>query len=475
MYEIPSNYFYRLHHIRPRFKNNVEDVLLFMATKIAGLTPKKRTLFKEDLNRAIKLYPGNISKSAKTIDNWRTEISALFGLIEYENDILRPGIMAELLAEKQDLISFFRYFLFYFQYPGGHLKPRETLEMLKKGIRFKPVKYLIQTLLEGSKKTKNGKKFGITKYEATHCIFNDLRVSRDNRPIEQTLNLILNNRKQGIQYDTRGDIVRYAGDILDYMELADLVRLMPNYQYYLNTSNLEVIESFINDDSYFTSYETLYNKNTLDIDDVNTTQESWFHYVNSKLSDEIFQADTLSIIEEYGESSNTDENLSKLVMEVRTKIREDKEKGKVLSTKEIGDTGEALVIQHEKNRLHKHGRDDLVHLVVKIPENLAVGYDIKSYEVNNEELRYIEVKTTTSIGKLATKSFCMSTNEWRTAKSAREKYYIYRLMISKKDISLFIIQDPVGKERQDLLNMIPRNGADITYQESAGYWEELLA
>ncbi|MDJ0580859.1 DUF3883 domain-containing protein [Crocosphaera sp.] len=183
----------------------------------------------------------------------------------------------------------------------------------------------------------------------------------------------------------------------------------------------------------------------------------------------------LTFIEEYGESSNTDKNISKLVMEVITKIREDKEKGKVLSTKEIGDTGEALVIQHEKNRLHKHGRDDLVHLVVKIPENLAVGYDIKSYEVNNEELRYIEVKTTTSIGKLATKSFCMSTNEWRTAKSAREKYYIYRLMISKKDISLFIIQDPVGKERQDLLNMIPRNGADITYQESAGYWEELLA
>ena len=30
----------------------------------------------------------------------------------------------------------------------------------------------------------------------------------------------------------------------------------------------------------------------------------------------------------------------------------------------------------------------------------------------------------------------MSTNEWRTAKIAREKYYIYRLMISKKDISL---------------------------------------
>ena len=351
MYEIPSDCFYRLHHIRPRFKNNVEDVLLFMATQIASLTPKERTLFKEDLNKAIRLYPGNISKTAKTIDNWRTEISALFGLIEYNNNLLRPGTMAELLAEQQDLISFFRYFLFYFQYPGGHL----------------------------------------------------------------------------------------------------------------------------NDDSYFTPYETLYNKKNIDRDDVKNTQESWFHYVNSELSDEIFQADTLSIIEEYGESSNTNENITKLVMEVITKIREDKEKGKVLSTKEIGDTGEALVIQHEKNRLHKNGRDDLVHLVVKIPENLAAGYDIRSYELTDEQLRYIEVKTTTSIGKLATKSFCMSTNEWRTAKSAREKYYIYRLMISKKDISLFIIQDPVGKEREDLLNMIPRQGADITYEESAGYWEELLA
>ncbi len=122
MYEVPEEYFYRIHHIRPRFKNDVENVLFYMATEIAKLDPEKHEAFKEKLNNTIKFYPGNTSKEEKTINNWRTEISALFGLIEYEGEVSKPGRMSLLLSETQDLIEFFRYFLFYFQYPGGHLK-----------------------------------------------------------------------------------------------------------------------------------------------------------------------------------------------------------------------------------------------------------------------------------------------------------------------------------------------------------------
>ncbi|MBP9701406.1 MAG: DUF3883 domain-containing protein [Candidatus Pacebacteria bacterium] len=472
MYEVPEEYFYRIHHIRPRFKNDVENVLFYMATEIAKLDPEKQEAFKEKLNNTIKFYPGNTSKEEKTINNWRTEISALFGLIEYEGEVSKPGRMSLLLSETQDLIEFFRYFLFYFQYPGGHLKPAETLEFIKAGIRLKPAKYLMQVMLEGKKLVGDEGKFGITKAEATHLIFNDLRVTRDHRPAKETAEIILENRKNDVQYDNSGDVIRYAGDVLDYMELADLVKLRPNYQYYLNTINLETIQAFINDGNYFEPYEALYGKADVSIADVVATQQAWFHYVNNKLDSSIFKANILSIIEEAG-ATTEDAEKSAIIKEVLARIQATRE-GQAIKTKEIGDIGETMVIEHEKARLTILTREDLLHLIKKIPETFAVGYDISSYEGEGDIRRYIEVKTSISRGRLAAQNFHMTPSEWSAANSLRKTYFVYRLMISTNDVSLFLIQDPVGQYKSDLLDMIPRDGADIRYNEKSGVWEKLL-
>lgn len=472
MYEIPKEYFYRLHHIRPRFKNDVENVLFYMATEIAKLKPEEHEAFKHKLNNTIKFYPGNASKELKTINNWRTEISSLFGLIEYDEEISKPGRMALLLSESQDLIEFFRYFLFYFQYPGGHLKPHETLECIKAGIRFKPAKYLMQVILEGKKIVGNEGKFGVTKAEATHCIFNDLRVTRDGRSPKETAEFILENRKNEVQYDQSGDVIRYAGDILDYMELADLVKLRPNYQYYLNTINLETIQAFINDGDFFEPYQVLYGKADLSLEDVVSTQQDWFHYVNNKLDSSIFEANVLSIIEEASEATG-DTEMSVFIKEVLLKVQTIRE-GETVRTKEIGDVGEAMVVEHEKTRMVSLKREELIHLIKKIPETFAVGYDISSFEGVSDIRRYIEVKTSISRGRLATQNFHMTPSEWSAANSLRKTYFVYRLMISTQDVNLFLIQDPVGQYKVDLLDMIPRDGADIRYSDKSGHWEKLL-
>lgn len=472
IYKVPGEYFFRIHHIRPRFKDDVENVLFYMAAEIAKLSPDEHKKFKEKLNRTIKLYPGNASKTPKTINNWRTEISSLFGLIEYGGETAKPGRMALLLSETQDLIEFFRYFLFYFQYPGGHLKPRETMELIKAGIRFKPAKYLMQVMIEGGKLSEEGR-FGITKAEATHCIFNDLRVTRDGRSPKETAGIILANRKGGLAYDQKGDVIRYAGDVLDYMELADLVKLRPNYQYYLNTVNLETIQAFINDTTYFEPYQRLYGKSDLILADITATQQQWFRFVNNKLDSAIFEANVLSIIEEAGEVA-ADVEKSQLIKDVLEKIRSSREAEEAVAAKEVGDIGETIVIEHEKTRLVIMKREDVIHLIKKIPESFAVGYDITSFEGISDIRRYIEVKTTVSRGKLAAHNFHMTPSEWSAANTLRKTYYVYRLMISAQDIGLFLIQDPIGKYKEDLLDMIPRNGADVSYSEKSGRWEKLL-
>ena len=81
MYQVPEKYYFRLHHPRPRFKNDVENVLVYMATNISDLGKLPKSDFKDKLNSIIRQYTGNGDKTDKTINNLRTEISSLFGLL----------------------------------------------------------------------------------------------------------------------------------------------------------------------------------------------------------------------------------------------------------------------------------------------------------------------------------------------------------------------------------------------------------
>jgi hypothetical protein len=475
MYIIPKNYYRRLHHCRPRFKDDVDGVLLFVSCEIAKLHKDEHKLFAKELNKVIKLYPGNARLTDKTINNWRTEISALFGLIEYQDTISVPGRMSLMLAEKQDLISFFRYFLYYFQYPGGHLKPHETLELLRECVNFKPSKYLLNVLLVGARIVGSEKTFGISKSEATHCIFNDLRVTRDNRSAEETVSLILENRRKNVMYDSAGDTIRYSGDILDYMVLADLLNEKPNSKFYLKTVNMEVIHAFANSTSTFEPYEKLRGKNNLKISDVHSTHQEWFRYVNNSLYSKIFETNILDLIKgqhDYDQVNRDVKNKS-YIDEVLSRIALIAE-GESVTTKDIGDVGEFITIEHETNRLTALGREDILHHIKKIPESLAMGFDISSYEGVGPLRRNIEVKTTVSRRKLILSSFHMTPSEWTAAETYKDRYFIYRLIINANEIDLFIIQDPVGKYKSNIITMVPRDGADIRYDQTAGNWEVIL-
>ncbi|MBQ4015465.1 MAG: hypothetical protein II610_09490, partial [Treponema sp.] len=79
MYKVPDEYYFRIHHVRPRFKDDVENVLFYMAHCCSTLKELPFNEYKDKLNTMIQLYPENAGKTEKTINNWRTEIAALFG------------------------------------------------------------------------------------------------------------------------------------------------------------------------------------------------------------------------------------------------------------------------------------------------------------------------------------------------------------------------------------------------------------
>lgn len=479
-YKIPEEYYFRIHHVRPRFKGDIENVLIYMAEEISAVGERPIDEFVRNVNAAIYRYPGNAHRELKTINNWRTEISALFGFIEHSDTTDRPGRRAIELAEHQDLVESFKTWLYNFQYPGAHIKPKNVLEQIEAGVHFKPAQYILR-LLKYANGT-SGNAVGITKYEACHCIFNDLRVTRDNEGVEKTWARILENRKYHRDYDMTGDVIRYAGDIIDYMEIANLLKTYDSRMYYLNTLEEEAIIKFCESTEWFSEYDNMITRKSGSMQAVKDCTNGWFAYINRDIKDTDFSTDILAYIasdedELKALKAHASEEESALVELTKAEDEFTKRIATYMdafTTKDIGDIGEGLVHGHECMRVKLGGREDLIHLIKRIPTQFAVGYDISSVELD-ERKRFIEVKTTVSSKPLHFNRIHLTKNEWNMANSTRDRYFVYRLQLSKTERTLFLLQDPVGLYKKDLIDMVPADGADITFDpKTVGQFEELL-
>jgi len=474
MYQTPSEYKVVFNHPRPRFKNDLENVLVYMASEISKIPSMNRDDFAEQLNQAVRRYPGNSEIDDDTMNNWRTEISALLGFVEHNGDIDSCGLRAYELAESGDLIKFFKTFLYTFQYPGAYQKNYKIKPLIKVGIRFKPAKHILQTLQFAEKQT--GNREYITKAEVCHMLFNDLRVVRDNEPVDMVWERISQNRVNNVRYDSRGDVIRSAGDIIDYMVIANLLITYDNKRYYINTLENESVHKFVNSNEWFDGYDNLIEKCLFDpnyepeYSDINAQYDNWFSYVNRNLNDTDFSTDIVAFL-----SSESDMAEDVAISDSQKYFKQLLESGADIPTKEIGDFGESLVLAHECARLRAEGADNVIHLVKRMPTSLALGYDINSREVD-ERHRYIEVKTTLSSKPIQLYRFHLTRNEWNAAETNRGQYFVYRLMVSKEEIKLFVISDPVGLYKKDVVNMIPTDGADIAFRpDTAGNYEELMS
>lgn len=477
VYKIPDEYYFRIHHVRPRFKGDIENVLIYVAEELAKVGEKPVDEFVQSVNAALFRYPGNSHRELKTINNWRTEISALFGFIEHTKTTDKPGRRALELAEKQDLVESFKVFLYNFQYPGAHIKPKNILEQIEAGIKFKPAQYILRLLKYANKD--GGNSVGITKFEVCHCVFNDLRVTRDNESVDRTWDRIITNRKKHVDYDQTGDVVRYAGDIIDYMEIANLLKTYDSRTYYLNTLEEETIVKFCESTEWFSGYDKMIINRAGNLESVKLCSVDWFSYVNRNISDTDFSTDILAFIaKDENELQELKDKTQKEYNDLlkRTETIESRVKSSIetFTTKDIGDIGEGLVHGHECMRIKLGGREDLIHLIKRIPTQFAVGYDISSVELD-ERKRYIEVKTTISSKPLHFNRVHLTKNEWNTASSTHDRYFVYRLLLSKTERKLFLLQDPVGLYKKDMIEMIPSDGADITFDPSSvGEFVELL-
>lgn len=474
-YQVEDKYWQRIHLERSRYKNKFEDVLLYMANACCQIPTLPCKEYSDRYFNAIRMYPGNIDLATKTINNWRTEIPSLFGFYSENKkaNVTYTSKMAHFLNENQDLTQFLRIFLFTFQYPGGHIKPHEVKKIIESKIRFKPAKLILQVLMEGNKILSaegSAKTMSLSAEEATYCLFNDLRVTTGQRTPREVAEIVLSNRKNKVKYynpkdphtfndkgtpRTKGDQCRQAGDVLFFMEQACLVDNNGHGYYHLNTTDIETLNKFVEDNSFFTGYDHLYRKHSIETPEIAEIEPRWFDYVNESMNPELFKTDISTLI-------GDDSELSAIVKEAIHNLLNNAS----ITKNESGKFGESLIYGHEKMRL-KLANYDLKEFVVRIVDNPATrpGYDIESYEADGtDDIRYIEVKTTVSKSPVRMYSFHMTKHEWRVAKTVKEHYCVYRLMVNHKDLILYVLRNPVLLSQNEMIDFEPNDdGLDISF------------
>lgn len=484
-YRVPDCYWQRIHFVRPRFKSNIENVLLYMAGECCRIPDCKCDEYSKRYYDAIRLFPGNIDMAEKTLQNWRTEIPALFGFYveDKEADITRTSKMATFLYENQDLTQFFRLFLLSFQFPGGHMKPQDIAKIIASKIKFKPASVIIRVLLAGNavlSAKDTAREMSISAEEATYCILNDTRVTSGLLSAEEIARTILDNRQNHTKYynakdgqsksltgksRTKGDMTRYAGDILDYMVLADLLEKDNGY-FRLKGNELEAINIFLEDKTWFSGYDKFYAEERFDTTELSSVEPEWFSYVNNSMKPDIFQTAIGCLL-------HSDDEIN-LVFGDRIQSIVSGER----STKEIGNLGEAIICGHEKMRLKINGYGEQFIKLVQIVDSPSYhpGFDIDSFEGDGtENHRYIEVKTTVSKQKIRMYGFHMSPNEWRVANTIKEHYCVYRLMISADSKELIVLRNPIALYKSDKIEAMPRDGMEVSFDSKDFETTELLA
>lgn len=104
--------------------------------------------------------------------------------------------------------------------------------------------------------------------------------------------------------------------------------------------------------------------------------------------------------------------------------------------RKLGESGEAIIIEFEKQRLIQLGKESLAEKVEWVSKELGdgAGFDILSKNENGSD-RYIEVKTT-KLGELT--PFYFTRNELYFSQNNSQQYFLYRVFKFNQNPKFFI-------------------------------------
>lgn len=450
---------YRCTIIRGKSQTQMEDLLPLYANMVHRLCPCTEDEFNERGNKFLSkalfgtdCYEILPDSNQKTVRNHLTEIAGtLLALYRIDLDgYVYETELCSYLLDTNDFPAFFRNICLNFQFPNGTKKSNFVLQDVANRINIKPFCFVVSLLYYAQQQPH---KHLLTKQEIGYYVLNNLEVLQGRVGVETVYHKIIEDRVNGVhkpQLSGSHDW-QHIKEQFNLLELANIVHTDRTY-IWLNKEEALSVEVFVR--SLHESAFDVYAYDLFSLDGRKQFYADWEEYygrLNSDLAILLtrFQSATEIVIADRAEQTA--------------------QRGAVgATTIEVGDKGEALVYNLEKERVGNY-KSRLVNKVLLLGKTKGLGYDISSIEADEnpdkpEFARYIEVKSTTRVTEPSfdenwTDSLNLTSKEWVAAEQYKEYYNIYRVYFTKQRTFVVRIKNPYELATQDLIEVYP-----TTYQ-----------
>lgn len=450
---------YRCTIIRGKSQTQMEDLLPLYANMVHRLCPCTEEEFNERGNKFLSkalfgtdCYEILPDSNQKTVRNHLTEIAGtLLALYRIDLDgYVYETELCSYLLDTNDFPAFFRNICLNFQFPNGTKKSNFVLQDVANRINIRPFCFVVSLLYYAQQQPH---KHLLTKQEIGYYVLNNLEVLQGIVSVETVYHKIIEDRVDGVhkpQLSGSHDW-QHIKEQFNLLELANIVHTDRTY-IWLNKEEALSIEVFVralNESSF-----DVYAYDLSSLDERKQFYADWEEYYG-RLNPDLamlptkFQSETEIVIAD--------------------RVEQTAQRGAVgATTIEVGDKGEALVYNLEKERVGNY-KSRLVNKVLLLGKTKGLGYDISSIEADEnpdkpEFARYIEVKSTTRVTEPSfddnwTDSLNLTSKEWVAAEQYKEYYNIYRVYFTKQRTFVVRIKNPYELATQDLIEVYP-----TTYQ-----------
>lgn len=449
---------YRCTIIRGKSQKEMDDLLPAYAKVIDDICPCEQSEFEEKFNSAFEKFLPESERIKKTLDNHRTEISGkLFGMYYYSSDgMVYESERTQKYLSDNDQPAFFKDICFKMQFPNGMQKVATTVyQRVLDKINIRPYPFVLKLL-----QLAEIKRIPISKKALGYYVLNSLDVLQGKATPEEVLDVIKKDIHDGIEriISVEGKASSYTyqhiNEQINYLELANLIRIDDNKQIVLNPFEKETIALFSG--TYQQQPEfNVYNYDLENVEGRKKFQYDWDEYY-SKLS---------TVASEFNTSL---EALEYKIDHEYKRADEPGERRRTTNLTEFGDEGEILVYEYEKDRVAKFN-NRLVNKVLWLGKTRGIGYDIQSVVAipgdEAEFVKYIEVKSTKRLtcpdlsDSLWVDTLNVTRNEFVAARQHRGYYSIFRVFFTREGIKIFVLEDVADKMDNGIIKSVP-----ITYR-----------
>ena len=428
---------YRCTIIRGKSQKEMDDLLPAYALVINQICPCAHEEFEELFNNAFQNYLPESERIKKTLDNHRTEISGkLFGMYYYANNgMVYESERTKKYLEDNDQPAFFKDICFKMQFPNGMQKVSTTVrQRVKDEICVRPFAFVLKLLQIA--RTAN---MVITKKAIGYYVLNSLDVLQGNANPYEVLEAISEDYKNNIFRDivvsgkTSSFTHQHINEQLNYLELANLIRITSDKRVILNVDEMSTIDLFTKDYDEKPEFD-VYSYDLEQLEGRKAFQYDWDEYY-ARLS-------------KYASKFSTD--ASSLAFKEEGDKAEKETKNSTQSLVEFGDEGEALVYEYEKNRVSAYSKR-LANKVLSLGKTKGLGYDIQSVIAEpgdmDEFVKYIEVKSTKRYtcpdpdDTMWVDTLNITRNEYVAAQQHGIFYSIYRVYFTSQGVTMFMMNN----------------------------------